>query len=318
MEGGLRGSKDLSILLVEDDDGDAKAMQRAFNRAKIANPLRRAIDGFAALEILRGENGKDKLAPPFLLLVDLNMPRMNGIQLLQELRDDPKLRRTIAFVLSTSKREEDKMAAYDLNIAGYIHKQTAGDELHNLVDLIDCYWRIVEMPYRLRGNNVCEREMAPFRRVGANSLEDVMADRTINVLIVDDDSGDRRQIRRMLMKSSLHCDLVEAGDMEEALTACDTNLFDVVLMDYHMPGLNGLGAITRMRERRPFLPIIMFHRQGLRADRGGGDQAGRAGLPAQIADQRADHPARGGTVDPELAARGAEGGAGKFRQYPRA
>ena len=90
MEGGmsLGVGKDVAILLVEDDDGDAKTMERAFKRAKIANPVHRAIDGMDALEILRGENGKQKLAPPYLLLIDLNMPRLNGIQLLQELRAD--------------------------------------------------------------------------------------------------------------------------------------------------------------------------------------------------------------------------------------
>jgi CheY-like chemotaxis protein len=138
--------RELHILLVEDDDGDAKTMERAFKRAKIANPLRRAIDGVHALEILRGENGEARLAKPYLLLVDLNMPRMNGIQLLHELRRDPELKHSIAFVLTTSKREEDKLAAYDLNIAGYILKQTADEDIINLVDLIGCYWRIVEMP----------------------------------------------------------------------------------------------------------------------------------------------------------------------------
>jgi CheY-like chemotaxis protein len=145
MEGSMT-DRELHILLVEDDDGDAKAMERAFKRAKIANPLRRAIDGVHALEILRGENGEEKLAKPFLLLVDLNMPRMNGIQLLEELRNDPVLKRTIVFVLTTSKREEDKLAAYDFNIAGYILKQTADDDILNLIDLIGCYWRIVELP----------------------------------------------------------------------------------------------------------------------------------------------------------------------------
>jgi len=138
--------RELHILLVEDDDGDAKTMERAFRCAKIANPLRRAIDGVHALEILRGENGEARLAKPYLLLVDLNMPRMNGIQLLEELRRDPELKHSIAFVLTTSKREEDKLAAYDLNIAGYILKQTADEDIINLVDLIGCYWRIVEMP----------------------------------------------------------------------------------------------------------------------------------------------------------------------------
>jgi CheY-like chemotaxis protein len=136
----------LNILLVEDDDGDAKAVRRAFQKAKIANPIHRAVDGMEALDILKGRNGKEKPAPPYLLLVDLNMPRMNGIQFIQALREDEDLRHSIAFILTTSKREEDKIAAYDLNVAGYIVKATAGNDFLNLVHLVDCYWRIVEMP----------------------------------------------------------------------------------------------------------------------------------------------------------------------------
>lgn len=136
----------VNILLVEDDDGDAKAVRRAFSKAKIANPILRAVDGIEALEMLRGENGREKLPKPNILLVDLNMPRMNGFQLVKALRADPELKRSIVFLLTTSKSEEDKAAAYDLNVAGYIIKQNAGVDFLNLVGMIDSYWRIVEMP----------------------------------------------------------------------------------------------------------------------------------------------------------------------------
>lgn len=139
-------SKPLNILLVEDDDGDAKALQRAFQKAKIANKILRAVDGMDALDILKGRNGKEKMSSPHILLVDLNMPRMNGIQLVQALREDDELHKSIVFILTTSKRDEDKVAAYDFNVAGYIVKETAGQDFLNLVSLVDCYWRIVEMP----------------------------------------------------------------------------------------------------------------------------------------------------------------------------
>ena len=74
------------------------------------------------------------------------MPRMTGIQLVAALRDDEELHRSIVFVLTTSKREEDRLAVYDLNVAGYIVKETAGQDFLNLVGLMDCYWRIVEIP----------------------------------------------------------------------------------------------------------------------------------------------------------------------------
>ncbi|MCB0429429.1 MAG: response regulator [Flavobacteriales bacterium] len=139
-------SRPINIFLVEDDDGDAKAVNRAFSKAKIANPIIRAEDGIDALEILRGENGKEKPPVPFILFVDLNMPRMNGIQLIQEMRKDPELKKCIVFVLTTSKSDDDKIKAYDLNVAGYIVKETAGQDFLKLVDLVDIYWRIIELP----------------------------------------------------------------------------------------------------------------------------------------------------------------------------
>ena len=139
-------TKPIKILLVDDDEGDAKAVQRAFTQARIANPFRRAIDGIDALEILRGENGKEKIKAPVLMLVDLNMPRMNGIELVGALRADPALQKTIVFILTTSYRDEDMAAAYDLNVAGYIVKEKAGEDFLRLSNLIDSYWRIVELP----------------------------------------------------------------------------------------------------------------------------------------------------------------------------
>jgi CheY-like chemotaxis protein len=139
-------TRTVNVLLVDDDDGDAKSVQRAFRSASIVNPIVRAIDGVDALDILRGMNGKTKLNAPYLLLVDLNMPRMNGIELVEALRKDRDLRSGIVFMLTTSSRDEDKLAAYDLNVAGYIVKQRAGEDFQRLIDMMQGYWRIVELP----------------------------------------------------------------------------------------------------------------------------------------------------------------------------
>lgn len=139
-------TKPLTILLVEDDDGDAVAVQRSFQRAKIVSPIIRSVDGMDALNLLRGANGRAKPPAPYVLLVDLNMPRMSGIQFVKVLREDQELRHSIVFILTTSDNAKDVMAAYDLNVAGYILKETAGQSFLNLVTLVDSYWRIVEMP----------------------------------------------------------------------------------------------------------------------------------------------------------------------------
>jgi CheY-like chemotaxis protein len=136
----------LNILLIDDDDMDAKALQRAFQKGKIGNTIVRAVDGIDALEMLKGANGKTKPPSPRILLVDLNMPRMNGIELVRALRDDKELHHSVVFILTTSKRNEDKIAAYDLHVAGYIAKATGEEDLRNLVSLMDFYSRIVELP----------------------------------------------------------------------------------------------------------------------------------------------------------------------------
>lgn len=136
----------LRILLVEDDDGDAMAVERIFLKGRIAKPIVRALDGVEALEILRGTDTQTRLQTPYLLLLDLNLPRMSGIQLTAAIRGDPQLHDTVIFVLTTSNRQQDKKAAYALNVSGYILKEKAGENFQDLLNLVDSYRRIVELP----------------------------------------------------------------------------------------------------------------------------------------------------------------------------
>ena len=136
----------INILLVEDDDGDAMAVERTFRKAGIANSIVRAVDGIEALEILKGTDGTARLARPHLLLVDLNLPRMNGIQLITAIREDHELNDAVIFVLTTSKRQQDKSAAYALHVAGYILKEKSGEDFQSLFNLVKSYQRIVELP----------------------------------------------------------------------------------------------------------------------------------------------------------------------------
>ena len=137
----------VKILLVDDNMVDQEAVRRAFVRHRIANPLLVAHDGVEALRVLRGVDEQNTgLHRPYIVLLDLNMPRMGGIEFLDHVRDDPKLRDIVVFVLTTSKSDEDKLASYDHNIAGYIVKDDVGPGFQRLVDLLQYYWRIVELP----------------------------------------------------------------------------------------------------------------------------------------------------------------------------
>jgi CheY-like chemotaxis protein len=138
-------SRPVSLLLVEDDDGDAKAVMRAFKRAQIANPIIRAHDGAAALNLLRGGPGAAP-ASPVICLVDVNMPRMTGHEFVAALRADPALRRTVVFMLTTSRLPDDVAHAYDNNVAGYVVKDSAGADFLDLVGTLNAYWRLVELP----------------------------------------------------------------------------------------------------------------------------------------------------------------------------
>jgi CheY-like chemotaxis protein len=133
------------LLHVEDDDLCIMGLVRSFKVAKIVNPVRFAHDGIDALEMLRGTNGRGRLPRPYVILLDLNMPRMGGVEFLEELRKDEDLKKSIVFVMTTSGAEEDKVNAYDLGVAGYILK-TRPNAFLEAAELLATYWRVVELP----------------------------------------------------------------------------------------------------------------------------------------------------------------------------
>ena len=137
------GLNTLNILLVEDDEVDVMNVTRAFEKAHIANPVFVAGNGIEALQKLRnGEIPNHRR----LVLLDLNMPRMNGIEFLRELRRDPDLCQTVVVVLTTSAQERDKFDAYGLNIAGYLVKPVTFDKFCDLMVTLNKYWTLVELP----------------------------------------------------------------------------------------------------------------------------------------------------------------------------
>jgi CheY-like chemotaxis protein len=136
----------VTVLLVDDDKVDVTAVKRAFKDLRIANPLVVAKDGIDALDVLRGTNGREKLPPPYLILLDLNMPRMSGIEFLDALRQDPALKSTVVFVLTTSDAEQDRLKAQAKCISGYVLKSQAGKSFIEAISMIEHYWKIIEFP----------------------------------------------------------------------------------------------------------------------------------------------------------------------------
>ena len=138
--------KPVKILLVEDDSIDVKAFQRAMTKLKISNPVTVARDGVEGWEHLQECVANGGVDTPSLVILDINMPRMNGLELLTKIRQDENLRHLIVFVLTTSNDEKDKFEAFNMNVAGYMLKSDMGNSFIRAVELIDSYWRVVEFP----------------------------------------------------------------------------------------------------------------------------------------------------------------------------
>lgn len=134
----------MSILLVEDDEVDVIKVRRAFEKNKLEYALHVAENGVDALELLRQKVNEGSL--PRIILLDLNTPKMNGIEFLKQLRTDPQLRKLIVVVLTTSKDERDVFAAYEYNVAGYIVKPVSFQEFVDALSQIDHYWSLCELP----------------------------------------------------------------------------------------------------------------------------------------------------------------------------
>ena len=131
------------IFLVEDDAVDQMLLQRALSTLRIKNRLDVANNGEEALELLSRSKGEDR---PCLILIDLNMPRMNGLEFLKALRQDESLRMIPVIVLTTSKEQKDVKESYRLGAAGYMAKPVDYLQFVELVKTIDRYWSLCEQP----------------------------------------------------------------------------------------------------------------------------------------------------------------------------
>lgn len=136
----------INILLVEDDEVDVMNVKRAFQKNNLTNPLYHAGNGIEALLMLRGAEGHTPIPIPRIILLDLNMPRMGGIEFLHELRKDEILKNISVFIMTTSNEDKDKVDAYNLNVAGYILKPLSMENFVSAVSILKNYWTLCEYP----------------------------------------------------------------------------------------------------------------------------------------------------------------------------
>ena len=130
------------ILLLEDDTVDAMTVKRALKDLHILNPLVRVANGEEALVYLR-DDSKEK---PCVILLDLNMPKMNGIEFLNVAKADEKLKRIPAIVLTTSKDDQDRFRTFQLSIAGFVVKPVDYVKFVEAMRIVNLYWTLSELP----------------------------------------------------------------------------------------------------------------------------------------------------------------------------
>lgn len=146
----MKADGTLNILLVEDDDVAAESVMRSLVKHGYLFPVTWVQDGGEALDVLRGLDPARVVPRPRIVLLDLNMPRVDGFEFLQQLRGIPRLHDELVFVLTTSDADTDRARAYKENIAGYMVKAAVGPQFAKLAQLVGSYEAAVRMPQESR------------------------------------------------------------------------------------------------------------------------------------------------------------------------
>lgn len=140
-------NNDMPILLIDDDEVDIESVRRAFKKNNFRNPLYVASNGVEAMDLLCGTQNKKKLNPlPQIILLDIKMPKIDGVEFLKSLRANEALKSISVFILTSSQEEKDIVSAYVLHVAGYIIKPVSFENLIERIKILTAYWSLIELP----------------------------------------------------------------------------------------------------------------------------------------------------------------------------
>ncbi len=239
----------MEVLLVEDNPADVRLTEEALREGTVPLHLSVTPDGEEALAFLRRE-GRYAAAPrPDLVLLDLNLPRLDGRAVLAAVKADPSLRRIPVVVLSTSEAEADIATSYDLHANCYVSKSPDLDQFFRVMGIIEEFWLAV-----------ARRPLTP--RISTPAGDDA---RQRTILVIDDDPGIVDLVCAALEDVGYG---VLAAVGQEALRVARERRPDLVLLDMNMPGLDGAALSRRLRDDpvTAAIPIVVMSAQvGLRA-----------------------------------------------------
>ncbi len=136
----------IDILLVEDNADDIELAVHALREEKLANGITIARDGEEALDVIFGRAGKDATSPPRLILLDLKLPKIDGLEVLRAVKGDPRTKAIPIVVMTSSKEERDLVESYKLGVNAYVQKPVGFDDFRNIVKELGLFWLVINQP----------------------------------------------------------------------------------------------------------------------------------------------------------------------------
>lgn len=217
------------ILLVEDDSRDEALILRALKRCNIRNEVVVARDGIEALDYLFGTGkytGRDARVTPHFVLLDLKLPKMDGLQVLRKIREDERTTRLPVVIFTSSSEEEDLIKSYDLGANSYVRKPLDIEQFLEAIKQLGLSWLVLNQAAR--------------------------------VLIVDDHEVVRDGVKRILDEQPGAVTFGEASTAQEALKLAREEEWDVVVLDLSLGGRSGLEVLKELKRVRPKLPVLIL------------------------------------------------------------
>jgi diguanylate cyclase (GGDEF)-like protein/PAS domain S-box-containing protein len=222
----------IEVLLVEDHLGDVRLIEESFRDSKRAIHLHVAYDGVEAMEFLTRDGPYADAPRPDIILLDLNLPRMDGREVLARIKDDVDLKGIPTVVLTTSDAEIDVAKAYDLNASFYISKPVGLEAFESVMRGFNDFW---------------------LTKIKLPKIS------VMKILLIEDNPGDAGLLRAMLAgEGSRSAELIHVTSMAEAESRLADHGVDVVLLDPGLPDSQGLQSIRRARAVAPLLPLVVL------------------------------------------------------------
>ncbi|MEO8457179.1 MAG: EAL domain-containing protein [Chloroflexota bacterium] len=231
----------LQVLLIEDSLGDVRLTREAFRKAKMPNSLHVVSDGIEAMAFLRKEGAYAGVPRPDLILLDLNLPGMDGREVLALIKEDEDLKVIPVIVLTTSTAAEDIAKVYQLQANCYLTKPSELDAFEVLIKTVNDFWlRMIRLPQQ--------------RPAGAPTKKQITT-----LLLVEDNAGDARLLREMFNEHGANStELVHVQRLDEAELYLSQHTVDIVLLDLGLPDSQGLDAVRRVRGAAPHIPLVVL------------------------------------------------------------